>query len=160
MKHRSHIILLAIAVSAVFLSAEAQRTTRSHLKRGQTTETKSDKPTFDTVAATADSLLFQFSGYEKTLRSSKESFFITNRSDSTVNRLAIEITYKDIKGRPLDTRQVEFDVYLPAGETRRVDLSSWDKQNVFYYHRSPMPRSTRATPYRVNIRMKAAMRRR
>ena len=161
MRLRFFITLIAlVAVSSAFMSAEAQRTTRSRLKAGHKSENSISKPEYDTVALASDSLLFPFSGYEKTLRSSKESFFVTNRSDSTVTRLSLDITYKDMKGRPLDTRSVDLDIDLPAGETRRIDLRSWDRQNVFYYHLSPVPRSTRATPYRVNIRLKAAMRRR
>lgn len=159
MKIRLFITLIALAVSAAFVSSDAQRTTRSRLKAGHKSENHSSKAGYDTVAFATDSLLFPFSGYEKTLRSSKESFFVTNRSDSTVNRISLSITYKDMKGRPLDTRDVDLNVDLPPGETRRVDLRSWDRQNVFYYHLSPVPRSAHATPYRVNIRLKAAMRR-
>lgn len=161
MKARFYITLIAlVAVSSAFMSAEAQRTTRSRLKAGHKSEISAAKLEYDTVAVAADSLLFPFSGYEKTLRSSKESFFVTNRSDSTVTRLSLDIIYKDMKGRPLDTRSVDLDIDLPAGETRRIDLRSWDRQNVFYYHLSPVPRSDHATPYRVNILLKAAMRRR
>ena len=161
MKVRLFITLIAlVATSSAFMSAEAQRTTRSRLKAGHKSENSAAKTEYDTVALAADSLLFPFSGYEKTLRSSKESFFVTNRSDSTVSRLWLDITYKDMKGRSLDTRSIDLDIDLPAGETRRIDLRSWDRQNVFYYHLSPVPRSSHATPYRVNIRLKAAMRRR
>lgn len=154
--------VIALLVATLFSAAtlSAQRTTRSRLKASAVTEKTSPKADFDTVATAADSLLFSFSGYEKTLRSPKETFFVTNSSDSTVNRLSLLITYKDMKGRVLDTREVTVNVDLAPGATRRVDLRSWDRQNVFYYHLSPMPRSSHATPYRVAIALVAAMRRR
>ncbi|MDE5567878.1 MAG: hypothetical protein K2J12_05495 [Muribaculaceae bacterium] len=156
------VLLCIVFATAAFtsLTVSGQRTTRSRLKSAPQSETVTAKADFDTVATAADSLLFTFSGYEKTLRSAKETFFVTNRSDSTVDRLEVAITYKDMKGRVLDRRQVGIDLEVPAGETRRADIRSWDRQNVFYYHLSPMPRSSHATPYRVSIVLVAGLRRR
>lgn len=160
MKRKTILCLLVAAAFLPAVSASAQRTTRSRLKPAQQSEKVSAKAALDTVATAADSLLFSFSGYEKTLRSPKETFFVTNLSDSIVDRLALAITYKDMKGRTLDSREVSVDIDLPPGATRRVDIRSWDRQNVFYYHLSPVPRSSHATPYRVSVSLVAAMRRR
>lgn len=161
MKARLVIYSLLLFLMVPALDAGAQRTTRKSLKthtRVQTSATS--KPDYDTVATAADSMSFTFSGYEKTLRSTNESFFATNHSDSAVSRLTVRIIYKDMKGRTLDSREADIDIDLPAGATRRIDLRSWDKQNVFYYHLSPKPKAAHATPYRVNVSLLAAMRRR
>lgn len=137
----------------------AQRTTRRQLKTSATAITEKRQAAYDTVATATDSAMFAFSGYEKTLRSSTESFFVTNRSDSVVSHLSVMITYLDMKGRTLDSRTVESDIDLQPQTTRRIDIRSWDRQKVFYYHLSPVPRTATATPYRVDIRLIAAMRR-
>ena len=159
---KRYALLCLLSAAAVFTSptASAQRTTRSRLKPAPQSEKVSSKADFDTVATAADSLLFSFSGYEKTLRSPKETFFVTNLSNSIIDRLALAITYKDMKGRVLDSREVNVDIEVPAGATRRVDIRSWDRQNVFYYHLSPVPRTSHATPYLVSVSLVAAMRRR
>lgn len=147
--------LSAILIALCTLQpAYGQRTTRHKLKALPA------DVVCDTIFTSADSTVITFSGYEKTLRSSRESFFVTNRSDSIVDRLSLEITYFDMAGHLLDKRVVAVDVELPPSETRKVDLRSWDTQKVMYYHRSPQPRGgVQATPYRVRIRLLAACRR-
>lgn len=153
--------LCAILLCILILVPEthAQRTTRRQLKTSTSAMAKKLPVAYDTVATATDSAMFAFSGYEKTLRSSTESFFVTNRSDSVVSHLSVVITYLDMKGRTLDSRTVETGIDLLPQTTRRVDIRSWDRQKVFYYYLSPVPRSTTATPYRVDIRLIAAMRR-
>lgn len=133
-----------------------QRTTRPRLKAPQAATAPS--PKCDTLFTAADSTAFRFSGYEKTLRSSRESFFITNLTDSIIDRLSVELTYLDMRGRMLDIRTAEISLKLAPGETRKADIRSWDTQKVMYYHLSPAPRTTQATPYRLTIRLLAAMR--
>lgn len=112
----------------------------------------------DTVATSADSTALKFSGYEKTLRSATESFFITNLSGKDIDRIVVDIVYSDMKGRVLDRRTETIDISLPAAETRRADIRSRDRQHTFYYYRSPAPRhAAQATPYRVKISLLAAM---
>lgn len=160
MNHRFFTIIVSAVIMASTFSADAQRTTRGKLKPVASAEKTSDKEIYDTIhISESDSLLFPVTGYEKTLRATKESFFVTNRTDSTYDCLEFVITYKDMNGRTLDVRNVKANINLPAGATRRVDTRSWDSQNVFYYHRSPQPRASHATPYRVNIRAVAALRR-
>lgn len=151
-------ILAIIAVIGCALSAAGQRTTRKRLKPSPEVITPNDHASrFDTIATASDSAAILFSGYEKTLSSPKESFFATNHTDSLITRLNIEITYLDMKGRQLDTRLVSLDTNLPPEQTRRFDISAWDSQKVFYYHLSPTPRSSHATPYNVTIRLLSAL---
>lgn len=139
----------------------AQRTTRGRLRPTPVKTGQANVEHYDTIVASIDSTAFVISGYEKALRSTKESFFITNRSTCVADRLVLRIEYNDMQGRMLDQRVETIDIDIPPDETRKVDLPSWDKQKVFYYHLSSPPRGTsQATPYKVAISVVAAMKRR
>lgn len=96
----------------------------------------------------------RFYGFDKTLTSQKESFFISNGLDKTLTALEVEITYFDMKKRQLHQRLVPVECEIPPGETRRVDVKSWDAQKAFYFHQSAAPRR-QATPFDVRLRLKS-----
>lgn len=146
-------IVLLLLLTAV--SVDAQRTTRQRLK-ARPVATSTVEPIYDTIARCDDKLLV-FSGYEKVLRSTKESFFVTNNTRREVVRLVFEIDYKDMSGNMLDRRRESVDIEIPSGSTRKIDIPAWDKQKVFYYYRSPQPKTAQATPYKVKIRLVAAL---
>lgn len=150
------VILVAVCVSAA--SAEAQRTTRGQLKPS-VVENKATHELYDTVAVATDSAAISFSGYEKLLTSTKESFFVTNNTDSAITRLVVKIEYLDMKRRHLDSRIATVNIDIDPGETRKLDICSWDRQKVFYYYRSRQPKVAQATPYRVRVTLVAALRR-
>lgn len=156
---RVGVVIPLVVCMAVILSepASGQRTTRQRLKP---ISSEAKVELYDTVFTSADSSRISFKGYEKTLRSSKESFYVTNRSDSTLERLILSIDYLDMAGRQLDRRTVEVELDMCAGETRRVDIASWDTQKVMYYYRSPKPKAEQATPYKVRIKLVAALKNR
>lgn len=159
----NHIVRILLTVGLAFttsIAVSAQRTTRSKLRPLGVEQHKTSDYAFDTVFVASDSANIVFSGYEKTLRATKESFFVTNRTDSLIDRLIIAITYKDMAGRELDRRPAQIDITIEPSATRRIDIPAWDKQKVFYYYLSPAPRSGRATPYKVAISTVAALRRR
>lgn len=89
-----------------------------------------------------------FSGYDKPRRSSSETFFITNNTDRTMTGVTLYIDYRTPDGRQLDKRFVRLVTRIPAGETRKADIPSWDKQKNFYYEKSGDGK-TGGTPYRV-----------
>ena len=92
----------------------------------------------------------RFYGFDKTVGSSTESFFIINGTDSVLTRIGICITYLDMQGRQLHSRDISLDCDIPAGETRRQDIKSWDIQKSFYFHQSVKPKR-QATPFDVKI---------
>ena len=112
------------------------------------------------VRLTTDSIDFEsiirpavrFYGFDKTIGSSMESFFITNGLDSSIEGMEISITYYDMKGRQLHRRDTRIDCYVAAGETIRTDIKSWDTQKSFYFHRSVKPKR-QATPFDVKIEL-------
>lgn len=108
-----------------------------------------------TLPVDNDSVMFDpknisFSGYDKTASSSKESFLITNKNTQAIEAVEVSITYLDMKGRMLHARNIRVSCYVPAGETRKADIDSWDTQKTYYYHLGPKPKKV-ATPYKVKI---------
>ena len=92
----------------------------------------------------------RFYGFDKTVGSNTESFFISNGLKEALYGLEIRLTYTDMKGRQLHRRTVSIDTSIPAGETLRTDIKSWDTQKSFYYHKSIKPKR-QATPFDVKI---------
>lgn len=139
------ITILAIILLTAW-GAPGQRTTVRPLRSA----TEAPVAPADTIrGAEADSLLI-FSGYEKTLRASKETIFVTNRSDRGVCTVIFTVTYLDAQGRQLHRRTVRQHVDLPAGETRRLDFPAWDTQRTTYFSGGPRPRVA-AIPYTVAV---------
>ncbi|MBD5220244.1 MAG: hypothetical protein HDS72_08470 [Bacteroidales bacterium] len=144
--------LLAVLIS---LGAMAQNTTRRNLQpapaQAATQSSQAAGPTYDTIAAPRAHLL-DINGYDKPLRSRRETFFVTNNTTAPVASIAFTINYLDTSGRQLHSASQRVGVDIPAGETRQVSLRSWDEQQAFYYTRSAVPtRAAQATPYDVTI---------
>lgn len=148
-------LLLAVAVCLLALTcalpgtARRQRTTR----QGLTERVQYAYQTSDTLAADPDSLI-TFSGYDKTLRSHKETILAFNGSKDTITALTIMITYMDMQGHQLHVRRVTLRQPLPPGERRMFTFASWDKQNSYYFHRTEPGRLRyqSVTPYRVKVK--------
>lgn len=149
-------VIFLLMVTA--LSACAQKTTRKGLKARRTV-TAATTPAVGEQADTikgerADSILV-LTGYEKPLRSGKETVFASNRDSArTAVEMEMEIEYLDMRGRSLHKRVLDVPLSLPGGETRFVSFKSWDINNVFYYHMNrPVRTKAQATPYTVKIRV-------
>lgn len=148
------LILILIAIASVALVAEADnlKSTRN-IKRNSPTRHAPVEAIVqvDTIVATPNQ--FRLSGYDKPLRSTSETVFVTNNSDIDIIGLELTTEYYDMQGRMLhkQTRRIAID--LPAGETRKVDYPTWDRQQAFYFHTSKRGRSA-GTPY--NVRQSVA----
>lgn len=80
--------------------------------------------------------------------------FVTNHARKTIRRIIMHLEYLDMQGRQLHRRRVEAPCEIPPGETRQIDVQTWDRQNTFYYYRTATGRGrTAATPYRVRCRV-------
>lgn len=142
---------LLLLITSIAISATADDTTRRRLRVDQSaiTQKTATPPPCDTItAATGDIVI---SGYDKPLRSTGESFFVTNNLTRDITGIEVTITYLDMHHRRLHERTVMIDIDIPAGDTRRVDISSWDKRQVFFYHLGPKPRSGVASPFDVTV---------
>lgn len=94
-----------------------------------------------------------FSGYDKTIDSYRETFFVTNRmgSDTVVTAIDLNITYTDTEGRMLHKASHRVKVDIPPGETRSTAVKTWDKNHVFRYYLSPAPSRRQSSVYKVKI---------
>lgn len=142
------LIIAAIALLAV--SAAAQRTTRARLQNGAADAQPA--PAECTVIAAPSPQYVSVSGYDKPLRSRRETFFVTNNGDTPIEGIAFTINYFDSNNRQLHAASHNVSVQIPPSETRQVNIKSWDSQQSFYYTRSTAPaRADQATPYDVKI---------
>lgn len=91
-----------------------------------------------------------FSGYEKEVNANNESFLLVNNSKDKITGFKIKIDYLDMQGRMLHSREIEKGCEVPNGETRKIDVPSWDAQHTYYYYLGNEPRRV-ATPYQVRI---------
>lgn len=129
---------------------------KSRITYTKTTEDDIASP-YDTVfEPSRDSV--SVAGFEKTLRSNRESMYFTNNTARTVAGMQIEITYLDMEGRMLHKTTHTTSTEIPSGETRLIDFPSFDRQGLYYYHLSPLPpRASRATPFRAKVRILHAL---
>lgn len=137
--------IVLLIISFLSLSVAADNTTRKKLHR--TEKYDSTEMRSDTVTLTKEAV--RLSGYEKPLRSTKESVFLTNQSDKKLVYVKLLLDYYDEDGRQLHQREVELNCDVPAHETRQLIFPSWDKQKTFYYYLSSKPKSALGTPYKV-----------
>lgn len=139
--------LLIIIMGAAGIMARTQRTTRKGLTPNttQNVSVRTDSVTDTFFLPVSDSL--KISGYDKPLRSTRETMFVTNNTKSIVRQIRLSIRYSDTHGRELHSREATVDCVIPPGATRQIALKSWDIQKSFYYKRSPKPGRTDATPY-------------
>lgn len=147
--NRSGITILSAVITGIISSIFAQKvvTTRHKLIPVYQVD-KITIVTSDTLLNT-DNLLY-ICGYEKALRSSRETIFIHNPTDSVIDHISLTIQYLDTSGRMIHKRSLSHDVDIPPKETRRYDIPSWDTQKSYYYIQGDRPRKT-ATPYNVSI---------
>ncbi len=141
-------LLLAVAAVA---TTSAQRTTRKGLRAETKPAAAAQSSVADTIISPQPQTV-DINGYDKPLRSRRETFFATNNSTDTVSALAFTISYFDTKNRMLHSAEHNIPVEIPPRETRQVSMPSWDSQFAFYFTRSAKPqRVEQATPYDITI---------
>lgn len=128
------------------VAAQRRNTTAKHLKPLH--EAKTIATEADTLVCSPGDLVF--SGYDKTLRANKETFFVSNHTSTDIFKIIFRIEYFDMQGRQLHLRRCERNVEIPAGDTRCIDIPTWDKQGSFYFIGSRRPRVS-GVPYSVKI---------
>lgn len=91
-------------------------------------------------------------GYSKRASDAKESFFITNNTKQRMSAVHLLLRYTTMQGEMLTQRTVTVPVSLKPGETKLVEVKSFDVQRLFYYYAGPQPRK-QATPFKVAFRL-------
>ena len=141
-------MLAAIVLNAAPAYTQRRNSTSRHLK---VTHAGSEAPHTSADTVTAGDGMVRFVGYDKALRSTKETLFVTNlMPDREIRHVIFRITYFDTQGRQLHQARKKLYAPVPPGETRRLDFPSWDRQHSFYYAKSQKPRVP-AIPYTVKI---------
>lgn len=140
-----------LLILSVATAAYADRSTRRNLHPQTSEGTTHSATAYDTVSSPEASAI-SVNGYDKPLRSRRETFFTTNNTDRNLARIAFTIRYFDARQRQLHQTKHNIPADIPAGETRQISVPSWDHQFNFYYIRSTIPqRAQQATPYDVRI---------
>lgn len=142
---------LILTLTASVIHADKVVTTRKQLKTAKNTSASINRSYAQIDTLTGHTQAVRFCGYEKKLRSSKETIFIENLTDSTIIKTSFHIDYIDNQGRTIHSRSHVLEtVEIPPRQTRRFDIPSWDKQNSYYYIKGEHPRKS-ATPYDIII---------
>lgn len=141
------LILYIILLLACCGAAMAQKTA---LRKLRPIPAEAPRAAPDSVVGLSADSLVTFSGYEKTLRASRETLFITSHADRPICRISFTISYFDNIGRMLHSRRQDMSVDVPSGETRRIDFPTWDTQRTTYFSGGPRPRNG-GIPYTVSI---------
>lgn len=148
----TRLILLSVALFMVAIPTDARRKKSTAQKLKLMTENSVSQTVchpYDTLKGSES--MVRFFGYEKGLRSTKESVFVQNRlADRRIEAVWFTISYYDTLGNLLHKRSVKQRAMIPPSSTRRIDFKSWDTQRSFYYYSTPPTRTT-ATPYKVSI---------
>lgn len=149
MNNKKLIFFIYIAFSAIFNFASDAKRIKTKIKPEKThSETVIESElTIDKTSSlpyTLDNI--KFSGFDKPLSSNVESFFVSNTTDKTLTRINIDIEYLTTDSLQLHKRNITAQCSIPAGETRKIDIKSWDRQKSFYYVLSTKPRR-QATPF-------------
>lgn len=154
---------LFLSIALILLSTvvvSAQRTTRRPLrvKPAAVAVDTAGRCMVDTVAFPGDRVAI--SGYEKPLRSNKETLHVTNADTARVLvSVVLEIAYIDVDGNLMHRREVDLDCDIYPGETKMLACRSWDVQNRFFFAGGPRPR-TAAYPYTISLKVLSARYRR
>lgn len=143
--------MLFLLLTVSMTSMADTRTTRGRLMRARGAVSVPIVPT-DTVLPVipADSLVVH--GFDKPMRSSHETFFVTNFTDSLITRITLDLVYHDMQGAMLHARRVSIPCSIPSHETRQLRIRAWDTQMMYYYRLTRIrPRSERAVEFDVTI---------
>lgn len=104
--------------------------------------------TSDSVAQSLAGISFY--GFDKEPNSNIESFILINPSNLEILGFEVKIVYLDMKDRMIHSRTVKEDCIVPPGESRRIDIPTWDKQHTYYYYLGNEPKKV-ATPFKVTF---------
>lgn len=153
------VTVIALLLTALVAAAAPQRRTARTLRKASSltpvdTVVVTPRSPYDTIVPAAG--MVRVSGFEKTIRARKESFFMTNNGADTLHSVCLDLEYRDTRGRQLHRRTQWLNAVLPPGETRRFDIPAWDRQQTFYYRIHPRPRRSDAVPFDVSITVTAA----
>ncbi len=152
-----HFLIAALCLLSVSGISHAQRTTRRPLRAPKAVVAVTDsaaRPMLDTIFSPG--ALVAVSGYEKPLRSLRETMHVTNLDTlRPLKSISVNIVYLDVDSSQVHHRRLQLDCDIPPGETKMLSFRSWDVQNRFYYKGGPKPRSA-AYPFSIRLSVLSA----
>ena len=143
------LILTLIAIMLLLTPMEGKRV-KLHLNTKDAKTEKIEETFIGSYKDTENLDRVIFTGYDKKINSSTESFFIKNNSDRTLTGISLTIEYLTPDGRQLEKKNHLIKCQIPSGETRKQDIKSWDTQHSFYYIKSAPARSV-GSPFTVKF---------
>ena len=144
-------LILTLLLACLSMDAHEKTTRKGKLQMEPAKEQTASVTPSDTLSAEPGEIVL--AGYEKPLRSRRESLFATNKTDAPVRAIELELTYLDATGRMLHKRTLWANVTLPTGETRNVNFPSWDKTQSFYYEGGAHPMRAQGTAYDIRAKV-------
>jgi len=153
-----HIVMTVAAVAMVLMSAAPSwsrtRTTQKGLRTAEVPVAvlEADDAMLPDSLTGVDAHAVSLKGFNKRASDSKESFFITNNTSGRMSAVRLLLRYTTLGGELLHQRVVTVPVSLKPGETRLVEIKTWDVQRLFYFYQSSKPRKA-ATPFKVAYRL-------
>ena len=153
MKRSNIHITLLLALVLIALCART-KTTRKNLRSLEVPVAvmESDDGLLPDSLDGVDPNAVSLKGYSKRASDAKESFFITNNTKQRMSAVRLLLRYTTMQGEMLTQRTVTVPVSLKPGETKLVEVKSFDVQRLFYYYAGPQPRK-QATPFKVAFRL-------
>ena len=148
-------LLLVVVMLLCINTIDARtRTTRKNLKSVEVpvASLEADDGLLPDSLAQLDPNAVSLKGYSKRASDAKESFFITNNTNHRMSAVRLLLRYNTMNGELLTQRQVNVPVSLKPGETKLVEVKSFDVQRLFYFYAGPKPRK-QATPFKVAYRL-------
>ena len=158
MKRSNRHITLLLALVLIALCASTMdartKTTRKNLRSLEVPVAvmESDDGLLPDSLDGVDPNAVSLKGYSKRASDAKESFFITNNTKQRMSAVRLLLRYTTMQGEMLTQRTVTVPVSLKPGETKLVEVKSFDVQRLFYYYAGPQPRK-QATPFKVAFRL-------
>ena len=150
---RKAILLLFSVIVALSAQAWDRPTPGKPSRQGRRQAAEQVFPAALDTVASPDSV--KVAGFEKQLRSTRESMFVTNHTARPIEWMELEVAYLDMKDRMLHKATHEVEVEIPAGETRMIDIPTFDRQQLFYYYKTGVSsRAKQATPFKVAVKVR------
>lgn len=147
------LIMLAVVLATAGLEARTRTTQKNlHTSEIPVAMVEAGDELLPDSLGQVDPNAVSLKGFSKRASDSKESFFVTNNTRQRMSAVRLLLRYTAMNGEMLTQRAVTVPVSLMPGETKLVEIKSFDVQRLFYFYAGPKPRK-QATPFKVAFRL-------
>lgn len=150
---RAAIIIIALALAGI---AHSRTKTSTHPLTSAEKEVEMiadmEQQPGDTIPNQVNPHAISIKGYCKKAGDSRETFFVTNKTNHRISQIKLLLRYFAMDGQLLHERVVTVNVSLNPGDTKLSWIKSWDIHRQFYYYGGTKPRKA-ATPFKIAYRL-------